>query len=309
MQAIRPDGFQSYQPKIALAPLPPWVRPDKSPFRYPRYAQDFGIEQDFLEYLKSVYPRTVQDLNDADFVYLPVFWTRLHVMNDYGRLGLDELQAAVKPLLKSSVKMFTVCQYDDGPLVDLEDTLVFLGSRMSTNGLDAPLLASPLPNRLWSRKPVHRDIKASFSGRLNTHFIRQQLFEVAGERDDIYISPRSLRPRSYAALLARSKLALSPRGYGGSSFRFFEALQMGAVPWLIGEQDVRPFKSQIDWDNISFYSKNVEEFMNIYEELTSQDIDRMVTNVSLHSDSIWRLGTWCHFLVRELAFTQRGSKK
>jgi len=306
MQTTNFDGSQIQLPKIAIAELPSWVRPAESPFLYPPYAKDVGIEQDFLKYLKLIYPKTVQDFHKADFIYLPVFWTRLHLTNDYGRSGLAELQEAVNPWLTKDVKTFTICQYDDGPLVELQESMVFLGSRQTKNGLDVPLLASPMPKQLWNRKLVNRDIKASFSGRLATHSIRQQLIEATSEHKDIYFSPRSLRPRSYAALLARSKLALSPRGYGGSSFRFFEALQMGAVPWLIGEEDVRPFKSQIDWDSISFYSKSVEDFIHRFEELTGQDIDQRVTNVSLHSDSVWRLGAWCHLLVRELQFIQEG---
>lgn len=293
--------LHSQYPKIAVADLPDWVRPEKSPFPYPPYAKDIGIEQDFLDYLKFEYPSTVQDLSEADYLYIPVYWTRLHVKNAYGKYGLNELKDAVEPWLSLNVKKFTICQYDDGPLINLQDTLICLGSRKTAHGLDVPLLATPLPQPLWKRGQTERDIKASFAGRITTHHLRQALFSATEGFEDVYLSARSLRPRRYRQILQRTKIALAPRGYGGSSFRFFEALQMGAVPWLIGEEDVRPFKSQIDWASISFYSEDVDQFLDSYSELSDLEIDRKVHNVSVHSDAVWRLGAWCQLLINELS--------
>jgi hypothetical protein len=66
-----PQGFN--WPKIWIAEAPKKFQPQRSPFRYPEYAGDFGIEQDFLAFLKKEYPLTLETIDDADYVYIPFF--------------------------------------------------------------------------------------------------------------------------------------------------------------------------------------------------------------------------------------------
>jgi hypothetical protein len=138
-----PQGFNL--PKIWIAEAQEKFQPPRSPFRYPEYACDFGIEQDFLAFLEKEYPLTVETIDEADYVYIPFFWTRYHLQNNYGSTGLDELQAAITEISGLGLPTFTVCQYDDGPLVNLENCRIFLGSRKTQEHLDAPLLATRLP--------------------------------------------------------------------------------------------------------------------------------------------------------------------
>lgn len=291
-------------PRIAVAELPESVVPARSPFRYPKYAADWGIEQDFLRFLTQEYPLYVKSVSEADLVYIPVFWTRIHVKNNYGTSGVRQLQEIVDPVVRMDSEKFTVCQYDDGPLVDLGNSTIFLASRKTDRGRDVPLLASPLPRQRILRPPRARDIRASFAGRLGTHPVRQELFQAL--QDDPRVDfTQDLRPKRYARLLARTKIVLAPRGYGGSSFRFFEALQMGAVPWLIGDVDVRPFKDQIDWESISYYSPTVDEFLDEYTEVSDAQIDEKLRSVSRSSEAPWTLGAWCWYLIRELAQVAR----
>jgi hypothetical protein len=108
-------------PKIYVLPVPPELQPPSAAFRYPSYSRDWGIEQDFDRFLRHEYPGLVPKKEEADFLYLPVFWTRYHLNHDYGRNGREFLRAAIEDVVAfaKDVPCFTVCQSDDGPLVGI----------------------------------------------------------------------------------------------------------------------------------------------------------------------------------------------
>ena len=287
------------KPRISIVGIPNWARPRRAPFRYPKYAQDYGIEQDFEAFLLYSYDHLSESHEESDFVYLPIFWTRLHLNNNYAQVGRERLQELVDPWVEAfGDRLLTVCQYDDGPLVDLGNATIYLGSRRTPVGHDAPLLATPLPR---FKKGYVRGQKYAFAGRLNTHPIRQQLFEAFRDDQRFSFQVRTpKRPKRYARFLSEAQVALCPRGYGGSSFRFFEALQVGAVPWLIGEFDTRPFKSQIDWNNYSFYSASVGDFIQQLEQQTQEEIDSRLEALRMNGLGSLRLGGWGDLLIQEL---------
>lgn len=289
------DGYK--WPPIWIADAPELFQPRQAPFRYPKYARDFGIEQDFLSFLKKSYPRTVTSPDEAEYVYIPFFWTRYHLQNDYGGYGLEELQAAVDKITTFGVPTFTVCQYDDGPIVTLANCRIFLGSRKTHGNLDAPLLASKLPGGfvLNNSKFVF-----NFIGRVDTHPIREELVRALKPLEGGYVRLDGVSPQHYAKILRQSDITLAPRGYGGSSFRFYEAIQAGSVPWLVGDIDSRPFKHQIAWSDFSLYSKTVPEFLEQFEQLTEKRIRFMREAVRENLRPKLRLGHWSWLLIQEL---------
>ena len=289
------NGFN--WPKIWIADTPEKFQPRQAPFRYPKYASDFGIEQDFLSFLRKAYPLTVNKPNEADYVYIPFFWTRYHLKNNDGKSGLEALQTAVDKITDLGKPTFTVCQYDDGPLVTLANTRIFLGSRKTNENLDAPLLASKLPGRI-----TLNDSKFFFNfvGRKDTHPIRDELVKSLESLERGYVRVDGISPRHYSKILQQSEITLAPRGYGGSSFRFYESIQAGSVPWLIGDIDSRPFKNQINWNDFSLYSKTVPEFLDQFDQLTETRVRLMRARVRKNLKPLLRLGHWSWLLVKEL---------
>lgn len=282
--------------RIFVAETPSFLRPRSSPFRYPSYSRDWGIEQDFLDFLLHHYPHTVGSPEEADFVYLPVFWTRYHLSNDFGQRGLAELAEALEPVLAYPYPKFAICQYDDGPLVGLGETVTFLASRNSEDGRDAPLLTSPIP-RPWGK--VDRRFAASFVGRTGTHPLREELKRKLSTRDDIVFAESTLSARRYAKTMLSASIAISPRGYGGSSFRFYEAIHLGIVPWLIGEYDTRPFKALLDWDSFSFYSHSVDDFLERFDAVDTLDLEGKKSRLR-QAANVMRFGKWAPLLLEEL---------
>lgn len=240
--------------KIYLLPTPSKLQPSSQSFEYPSGNPDYGVEQDFLDYLIQK-QFIVNSPDKADWHYLPVFWTRWHLNHDYGKKGREELQSEVAKLLIDPDKTFTICQYDDGPLANLGSTILFLASRKGKKGIDIPLLRNR--HKIPLLKPRKKYL-ASFAGRLNNHPIRQQMAKAVKDRTDIFIRDGDSGQKFFLDQTLQSWCALCPRGYGGSSFRFYEAMQLGVVPFLIGDIDTRPFKKFINWQSASIFTDKAD---------------------------------------------------
>lgn len=283
--------------KIYILPVHPKLQPKSQTFKYPKHNKDFGVEQDFHEYITKQKDKLAGTPDKADWHYLPVFWTRWHLNRDYGKSGLIELQNEIDKSIIDDSRTFTICQYDDGPIVNVGKTVQFLASRKTENDKDIPLLSSP------HKKPFFKPSKkylGSFTGRLSTHPIRQEIDQELKYRDEMYIEDGDKGSKFFVKKMLQSYIALCPRGYGGSSFRFFEAMQLGVVPFLIGDIDTRPFKKFIDWDEISFYSNNTS---NIAEILTSLDKNELLS-MGEKAKTVWEekltYQKWCQYVIKEL---------
>lgn len=282
--------------KIYVLPVDKILQPDHQSIEYPVGNHDYGVEQDFFEFIKNsgLLAKTPEE---ADWHYLPVFWTRWHLNHDYGRKGLSELRKHVKRALIDTTKTFTICQYADGPLIDLGSTTMFFTSRKTKTGIDIPLLRSQLKSPIFRPK---RRYLASFVGRLDTHTIRKRMHRELKDRSDILLKDGNEGQDYFTKTLLESYVALCPRGHGGGSFRFFEAMQLGVTPMLIGDIDVRPFKFFIDWDSCSLYAKTAQEMSNILSSKSKRELARMGKAAKKIYYSHLYYGHWCTFVIKEL---------
>ena len=53
--------------------------------------------------------------------------------------------------------------------------------------------------------------------------------------------------RRFVELMSRSVFALCPRGYGRTSYRMYEALQLGCIPVYIHDESWLPYADELDW--------------------------------------------------------------
>ena len=283
--------------KIYILPIDKKTQPEDQPWRYPKHSENFGVEQDFLKYLHNNPFLLTDNPNDADWHYLGAYWTRWHVGHDFAKTGLEELQEAVNKAIVDDKKTFTICQYDDGPVVNVGKTIQFLASRKTEAGIDIPLLCSDHELPFFKQKKKYL---ASFLGIVSTHKIRSEMIDELKGRKDVYIYDGHKPVDEFVKTTLQSYVALTPRGYGGSSFRFFEAMQMGVVPFLIGEPDTRPFQEDIPYDKISLYADSAEKingmlaFKNTEELL---EMGRMCKEIYKEKLAYQK---WCPFVIKEL---------
>ena len=282
--------------KIYVLDIDEKFRLDSAPFCYPAHNTDNGVEQDFWEFIKTSV-QVVDDPDKADWHYLPVFWTRWHLNHDYGRTGVEELAEVCSRAVIDHTKTFTVCQYDDGPLVDLGEAKVFLSSRKAEQGGDIPLLSDEHKSFIKAK----RNYLASFVGRLDTNSVRQQIYDKYKDDNRFFVKDQRDNVKYFESVMNRSYMALCPRGYGGSSFRFYEAMQMGVVPVLIGDIDTRPFKDMIAWDSCSYYAEDIAQLDEILQSITCREL----FHKGIKARQIWKdclsYGNWCKFILSVLS--------
>lgn len=283
--------------KIFMLQVADAYRPTRDTIRYPAHnLRDWGIEQDFEAWLMAHPELLTDDPQQADWHYLPVYWTRYHVFNDYGKHGLRELACEVRSRVPAPRRTFTICQYADGPLVDTGAMRVYLASR-GNGGEDAPLLCAR------HRKPWFKPRKkylASFAGRYFTHPVRAELHRLLAHRPDMRFYDGNRGPKYFVKQMLASYAALCPRGHGGDSFRFYEAMQLGVVPLLVGDVDPRPFKHLIDWDKVSLYARTPGEAVELLDSMHPADLLRMGRAAERVYDRDLAFGKWCRHVITEL---------
>jgi hypothetical protein len=283
--------------KIYMIPVSHAFQPVSQTFRYPSHNDSYDVEQDFLIYM-SHHPELLTTLpEEADWFYLPIFWTRWHMSHNYATTGLIELQDEVTRVLNDVKRTFTVCLYEDGPLVDIGATVLLTATRKPTtvNGIDIPTLCAS--HRAF---PVEKQYRASFVGRLRTNMLRREMSDVLTHRSDVLIQDGDFGEHVFVETLSASYLALCPSG-GSGSFRFYEAMQLGIAPLLIHELDVRPFKQRINWDSCSLHLTSVagiEKAVDKFDDATLREMGQRASDV-YHEHLAY--GRWCPNALQELA--------
>jgi hypothetical protein len=120
------------------------------------------------------------------------------------------------------------------------------------------------------------------------------------DRTDCVIHNGNIGTRAYVKMLLQSKLALAPRGYGGSSFRLFEAMQLGVAPVVIGDLDTRPFKRFLPWHEASIYVDNIDGLNAALEEKTDEELIEMgIRAAELYRNHL-TYRKWCPYVLKEL---------
>jgi len=283
--------------KIYSLPVAPKLQPESQIIIYPKHNKDFGVEQDFHLYINQNKTLLTNNITEADWHFLPVYWTRWHLNHDYGRSGIDELQHEIDKSIIDDNKTFTICQYDDGPVVNIGNSVQFLASRKGSNGVDIPLLSSAHKKPFFRRKKKYL---ASFVGRIANHPIRQAMADALRDNKNVFIYDGDKGTNFFVKTTVSSYISLSPRGYGGSSFRFFEAMQLGVVPFLISDIDTRPFKKFINWDDLSLFTSSSHELERIFSTMRKEDL----TAIGKLSNQFYMeklaYQKWCQYVIKEL---------
>jgi Exostosin family len=214
-----------------------------------------------------------------DREYLPIHWTSYFVNNGYGqnKQSLLELQHYIDSLPQNK-KYWTVCQYDDGILVDVS-RLDLLQFNMSKNiGVPIPLLCMPHTYNRMMRK----NILASFIGN-RTHQIRESIFNI--RNGDYYISDRSHSIFEFCEVLSQSIFCLSPRGYGLSSFRMYEGMQYNCIPVYISDEFVIPYNMNFEEFGVLIEAKDAHRIEEILSSILPQEIVIKQDNIKKLYDS------------------------
>ena len=235
----------------------------------------------FEEYFMNYYSRW--DYSEKERIYLPILWTNYYISRNYGCFDMSHLQKYLDGLDRSK-KYFTVIQYDDGILQNIDDLDILIfgagggGEKTISEknlGYPIPLICLPTPD---VRKNRERDMLCSFIGKFtNKYKIRLLLRQLYGNK---ILVEGVLGYKTFVDVMERSVFSLCPRGYGATSFRICEALQHGSIPVYVYDKPWIPWKDEFDFNEIGILisKKEIPNLLNIVKRKTKDDIKRYVEN-------------------------------
>jgi len=232
------------------------------PFKNGRYMEEYFYESFIKNEIK------------LDRVYIPIFWTNLQNHQGFSQQkhNYDRLLSVALKKMPPGTKYFTIVQHDKGPQLKMEGDVLIFGSSRGT--IPLPLIYEDTNNTLLSRKPLDKKYVASFIGS-DTHDVRLKMIKYI-TKPDIFIETQAWTshvPQNLSELFIEktleSKFCLAPRGYGRSSFRFFEAMLLNTIPvYFWDDIEWLPYKDVLDYSRFSI-SIQEKDIPNTYEILTS----------------------------------------
>src|SRR6185295_9290225 len=253
---LNAQQLERYHQRIALANAIQKVHPEYQPKQVHRYPEDNTHE--FERWFSD--NTTVEELIGKARTYLPIFWTAYWCNNGYGRKekGHNRLQRYIDSLPRNKT-YFTICQYDDGCMVDFKDLDIKIFG-MSGGRIDYPIPLLCMPHK-FEFPGIEKDIFCSFVGG-DTHPIRRELVKQLEGKDGYYVTMKKHSLQDYCRIMARSVFALCPRGYGKTSFRISEAIQYGAIPVYVSDEFITPY------DEYAYYMLCETNISNAVNEIS-----------------------------------------
>ena len=262
---------------------------------YPIFKEGRYMEEFFLSYIRK------KNILSNNLKYIDVLWTNVHHHKDFND-NKDRLNTILKEKIdenSSDTKYFTVVQWDDGPLLNIpEDTIIF-GACGGT--IPLPLIYEDTSNKLLNigynldksriisskYKFKDKNILCSFIGSI-THPVREKMLNILNNKNNYLLLSKSWDPnikpneaQMFIDITINSKFALAPRGYGRSSFRFFEILQLGTIPiYIYDDIEWLPYKEFINYDDIciSIHESQIDQLDTILSEINEQRYNSMIEN-------------------------------
>jgi hypothetical protein len=262
------------------------------------YQKPFIISPEFVVEVKDIYPPFLEgELFETYFYnyiknnnpvlnkkYLNASWTNLYCNSQFKGIPFDnkKLQTELDVLPRED-KYFTIVQFDEGvkynrlppnttvfgccsgniPIPLTYDTTAFSGKNFKT----------------WDEKTIF----CSFLGG-HSHPLRKKVSDYVQNLPDYYyqlVSNLSTSNQNlYIEKTIESKFCLAPRGFGRSSFRFFEILKLGSVPvYIWDDKDWLPFKDKIDYSRlcISINIQDLDKLDSILKNVSKEQYDNMIT--------------------------------
>jgi hypothetical protein len=226
--------------------------------------------------------------------YIPVKWTNFQIESWFQSKKV-EMQNLLDEWISNNPSengYFTLVQYDDGPLLNLPKNTIIYGA--CSGNIPIPLIYEDKNNTLenYTKKTFReKNILCSFVGNITSNGVmpnvRDEIFnKFANNVNFILINSGGWTPSVNKNLqdifintTIDSKFALAPRGYGRSSFRFFECFKLGTIPiYIWNDIDWSPFTNIIDYSKlcIVIHISEIENLSLILSSITEDKYNNML---------------------------------
>ena len=243
---------------------------------YPPFLKGELFEMYFYKYIKKNNPELISR-------YINVSWTNLYCSSQFKGIPYNstKLQTELN-MLSNNKNYFTIVQFDEGIIHHSipDSTLVF---GCCSGEIPIPLtyenndVFSCVNKKNWDEK----NIFCSFLGK-PTHILRTKVYNYVKQFNDYFyhqVSAGKYDKDLYIDKCVDSKFCLAPRGFGRSSFRFFEVLKFGSIPvYIWDDKNWLPFKDKIDYSKlcISLNISELEKLDSILRSISKKQYNDMI---------------------------------
>ena len=250
---------------------------------YPPFKNGLYLEEYFFKYMNDNNIQTKRK-------YIPALWTNFQI-EGWFISKQNEMQRDLDIWLNNNPSThgyFTVVQYDDGPRLKLPENTIIYGA--CSGDVPIPLIYEDKNNTLLN-KPIktfsEKTILCSFIGNITSNNLQPNVRDIMFKQLSHNPNFKLINSGGWTPVVKKnlqdifidttinSKFCLAPRGYGRSSFRFFESLQLGTIPiYLWNDKNWLPFQDILDYSkfcivlNISEINK-LEDILNSIDESKS----------------------------------------
>lgn len=242
---------------------------------YPPYHSGDYLEEYFIKHFENNNIKTKK-------YFIPVSWSSCYINNkDVAQQELQDILCS----LDQSVEYFTVSTHDDAPRELLPKNTIRFSAGGNTGDVPIPLVISKIP----SVQSQQKKYLASFIGSL-THPLRQLLLQKYSTNSSFYFSCKQWTPEvskknvdNFFDITTQSYFSFAPRGYGKTSYRLYEIMQLGAVPIYLSDQFWLPWKDEIDWKSICIFinEKNIDDIdLILKKELYSKEYYKKIEKIN-----------------------------
>lgn len=249
---------------------------------YPPFKNGLYMEEYFIEYCKK-------HLKQSNRKYIPVPWTNFQIESWFQskkNIMQAELNQWVLDNPSPDFGYYTVTQYDDGPLLTLPPNTIRYGA--CSGDIPLPLIYEDKNNSLDNYTKLafsEKKILCSFVG-THTHNVRRNIHDVYKNSPNFKFivnsgwtpNVSSDKQNNFIQTTLNSKFGLAPRGYGRSSFRFFEIFKLGCIPIYVWDDiEWLPYKDVLDYSKIciSINSSKIADLEGILLAITEEKYKEM----------------------------------
>jgi len=253
---------------------------------YPPFKNGLYLEEYFFNKILNENPELTRK-------YIPVKWTNFQI-EEWFQSNKSEMQKLLDEWITNNPSengYFTLCQYDDGPLLELPQNTIVYGA--CSGNIPIPLIYQDInntliniPRKLFNDKQILCSFVRNMTCNNTQPNVRAIMENTLRENPNFLIynsggwssSVNEDLQNQFINITSNSKFALAPRGYGRSSFRFFECFQIGTIPiYLWNDLEWLPFKNEIDYSKlcISMNISQIGELENIIKSIDETKYNEM----------------------------------
>ena len=141
-----------------------------------------------------------------------------------------------------------------------------------------------------------------------THNIRSTLINLSSI-PNFYIYIKGWNPKvptpdieHFINITKRSMYTLAPRGYGRSSFRYFECFLLNTIPiYIYDDINWLPYKDVIDYSkfSITIHENEIHNINSILNSISNDSYEKMLVELKNHK-YFFKLEYMCEYIINSL---------